>query len=69
MVNAQDKLTRKNLDMIVLNSMNDEGAGFGKDTNKVTLLFKDNTRKDVPLMSKDLVAKEIIDTLLNLMHA
>ncbi|MBK9399333.1 MAG: bifunctional phosphopantothenoylcysteine decarboxylase/phosphopantothenate--cysteine ligase CoaBC [Bacteroidetes bacterium] len=67
--NAQEKLTRKNLDMIVLNSMNDEGAGFGTDTNKVTLLFKDNTMKDVPLMSKDLVAKEIIDSLLNLMHA
>ncbi len=67
--NAREKLKRKNLDMIVLNSMNDKGAGFGSDTNKVTLLFKDNTIRNVPLMTKDLVADEILVSLLNLMHA
>lgn len=67
--NAKDKLLRKNLDMIVLNSMNDQGAGFSHDTNKVTLVFKDNTTKELPLMSKDLVAEQIVDSLLNLMHA
>lgn len=67
--NAKTKLDRKNLDFIVLNSLNDKGAGFASDTNKVTLLFKDNTMKDLPLMSKELVAKEIVESLLNLMHA
>lgn len=68
-VNARAKLQRKNLDFIVLNSLNDAGAGFGTDTNKVTLLFSDNNTLEVPLMSKQDVAEKIVESLVNLMHA
>ena len=61
--NAQRKLRAKNLDMIVLNSLQDAGAGFGTDTNKVTLLFPDGTQKNLPLISKEEVADAIIDQL------
>jgi len=57
---AQDKLKRKNLDMIVLNSLHQKGAGFGTDTNKVTLLFQSKKSKNLPLMSKIEVAQEIV---------
>lgn len=67
--NALSKLQRKNLDFIVLNSLNDAGAGFGTDTNKVTLLFSDNNTLEVPLMSKQDVAEKIVESLVNLMHA
>ena len=60
--NAQRKLTSKNLDMIVLNSLQDAGAGFGTDTNKVTLLFPDGTQKNLPLISKEEAADAIIDS-------
>ncbi|MBQ5388718.1 MAG: bifunctional phosphopantothenoylcysteine decarboxylase/phosphopantothenate--cysteine ligase CoaBC [Paludibacteraceae bacterium] len=62
--NAQRKLQSKNLDMIVLNSLQDAGAGFGTDTNKVTLLFPDGTQKNLPLISKEEVADEIINQLI-----
>jgi len=58
--NAQHKLTSKNLDYIVLNSLRDEGAGFGCDTNKVTLYARNGAKKDVPLLSKENVAEEIL---------
>ena len=58
---AQHKLQTKNLDYIVLNSLRDAGAGFGTDTNKVTIYAADGTQKDVPLLSKENVAREIID--------
>lgn len=67
--NAQKKLKSKNLDFIVLNSLNDAGAGFGTDTNKVTLIFNENKRIDLPLMSKTKVASNIVESLVNLMHA
>jgi phosphopantothenoylcysteine decarboxylase / phosphopantothenate---cysteine ligase len=57
---ATDKLERKNADMIVLNSLKDAGAGFGHDTNKVTLIRKDTKPDFLPLMSKSEVAKEIV---------
>ncbi len=57
--NAQKKLQSKNADMIVLNSLRDEGAGFGTDTNKVTLITADE-QTPLPLMSKKEVADEII---------
>lgn len=60
---AQDKLMRKNLDFIVLNSLRTPGAGFAYDTNQVTLLFADGTRKDFPLKSKAEVAADIVDFL------
>lgn len=61
--NAQGKLQRKNLDYIVLNSLRDAGAGFGVDTNKVTILARDGRRKESPLMSKQEVARLIIQTI------
>jgi phosphopantothenoylcysteine decarboxylase/phosphopantothenate--cysteine ligase len=64
---AKDKLKRKNLDMIVLNSLNNKGAGFGTDTNKVTLIFNDNKNKELPLMSKTDVAKEIMNEVMLLL--
>lgn len=61
--NAQSKLRRKNLDYIVMNSLRDAGAGFGTDTNKVTILGADGSRREVGLCSKDDVAREIINTV------
>lgn len=60
--NAQDKLERKNFDFIVLNSLNDKGAGFRCDTNKITIIDKIKAT-EYPLKSKVLVAKDIIDRL------
>jgi phosphopantothenoylcysteine decarboxylase/phosphopantothenate--cysteine ligase len=57
---AKDKLKRKNLDVIILNSLNDKGAGFGADTNKVTFIFKSKKNKALPLMSKQNVAEELV---------
>lgn len=61
--NAQHKMDKKNLDMIVLNSLQDAGAGFGYDTNKVTILFRDGSQKNYPLLSKEAVAQVIIDNI------
>ena len=60
--NAIKKLRSKNLDLIVLNSLRDSGAGFGCDTNKVTLITAD-TKKYLPLLSKQEVAARIIDAI------
>jgi len=62
--NAQSKLKRKNLDMIVLNSLQDKGAGFATATNKITIIDKD-TIKDFSLKSKKEVAKDIFDSILS----
>ncbi len=59
--NAQGKLVRKNLDLIVLNTLQDAGAGFGHDTNKVTLLGKNTKPLSFPLMSKADTARAILD--------
>lgn len=61
--NALKKLHTKNLDMIVLNSLNDKGAGFGTDTNKVTMLFPDNSEVKTDTLSKKLIAGMIIDEI------
>lgn len=63
--NAQKKLEKKNFDFIVLNSLNDEGAGFRHDTNKITILNKD-VKKVFPLKNKRECAKDIIDFLFEL---
>lgn len=64
---AADKLRRKNLDMIVTNSLADEGAGFAVDTNKISLLFADGRdRLDFPLKSKAEVAADIFDNIATL---
>lgn len=60
--NAKDKLARKNFDFIVLNSLNDEGAGFQCDTNKISIIDKEG-RVDYPLKPKTEVAGDIIDRL------
>ena len=57
--NSKAKLVRKNLDMIVANNLKQEGAGFGTDTNCVTLITQNET-KELPMMSKE----EVADTLL-----
>ena len=59
MQHAQEKLQRKNLDMIVMNSLQDQGAGFKVDTNMVTIIMPDSS-ESLPLQSKKDVAKEII---------
>lgn len=64
--NALRKLQNKNLDMIVLNSLQDQGAGFGVDTNKVTLLFADGTKNDLPLLLKQEVADAIIERVISM---
>ncbi len=63
--NAKGKLVKKNLDMIVANNVKEAGAGFGGDTNLVTLLTKD-TITPLPLLSKTEVAEKILDALKNL---
>ncbi|WP_428225530.1 bifunctional phosphopantothenoylcysteine decarboxylase/phosphopantothenate--cysteine ligase CoaBC [Flavobacterium sp.] len=60
---AKQKIQKKNLDLIVLNSLNDEGAGFGKPTNKVTFISKNFTIEPQPLKSKEEVAKDIINKI------
>ena len=58
--NARQKMKRKNLDAIILNSLSDNGAGFGYDTNKITLITPSENRK-FELKTKDLVAKDILN--------
>ena len=57
-------MERKNLDAIVLNSLRDKGAGFGVDTNRVTVLRADGNSLELPLLSKEETANEIIRYLL-----
>lgn len=60
LTNARNKLARKNLDFIVLNSLNDEQAGFGFDTNKITILDKSGNQREYPLKTKSDVAEDIL---------
>ena len=64
--NARDKLKRKNLDMIVLNSLNNMGAGFQHNTNKITIIDKANNISDFELKDKSEVAKDVIDKIIEL---
>jgi phosphopantothenoylcysteine decarboxylase/phosphopantothenate--cysteine ligase len=64
---ALKKLKDKNADLIVLNSLKDEGAGFGHDTNKVVLFFKNGVQRPVALASKSDIAKEIVDSITGLL--
>ena len=66
--NALDKLKRKKADIIVLNSLNDENAGFGKDTNKVTIFEKGGKEFQFDTKSKQDVAKDIVDTIIQLFY-
>ncbi|MFG6332262.1 MAG: bifunctional phosphopantothenoylcysteine decarboxylase/phosphopantothenate--cysteine ligase CoaBC [Lachnospiraceae bacterium] len=60
--NSQEKLARKNVDMIVANNLKVAGAGFGTDTNVVTLITRDGVR-ELPMMSKDEVAHAVLDRI------
>ncbi len=62
--NSKEKLYKKNLDMIVANNLKDEGAGFGTDTNHVTLITKEGGR-ELELMSKEKVAEEILTAIIS----
>ncbi len=62
-LNALKKLENKNLDMIVLNSLNDQGAGFGTSTNKVSIFMKNGSRLDLPLNTKKAIAEEIVNQI------
>lgn len=61
--NAQGKMRRKNFDFIVMNSLQDDGAGFGGDTNKISIFKGDGTSVEYPVKPKNEVATDIIDTL------
>ncbi len=65
--NAQKKLKNKNLDLIVLNSLNDKGAGFGLPTNKITIIAGNGEQREYPLKPKKEVASDILDRLAELM--
>ena len=67
--NAIKKLKSKNLDMIVLNSLKDAGAGFGGSTNKITIIDKDLNQTNYPLKSKSEVADDIIQKIITQIHA
>ena len=62
--NSRAKLEKKNIDMIVANNLKQEGAGFGTDTNVVTLLTKDET-VELPMMSKEEVADKLLDYIID----
>jgi phosphopantothenoylcysteine decarboxylase / phosphopantothenate---cysteine ligase len=62
--NAKKKLESKNFDLIVLNSLNDRGAGFAGDTNKVSILDRQNRTKEFPLKTKKEVARDIVNAII-----
>lgn len=66
---ALEKIHKKDVDLMVMNSLNDSGAGFGHDTNKVTLLDKQGVIKALELQSKDTVAQEILNHVIQRIHA
>ncbi len=67
--NAIGKLERKNLDMIVLNSLNDKGAGFEKNTNKVTIIDSSKNISEFPLKTKTEVASDIFTNIIHQINA
>lgn len=66
---AQDKLKRKNFDLIVLNSLNDNGAGFSVDTNKITIFSVDQPARHFELKSKQEVARDIVNCIHEKIHS
>lgn len=62
-INAKDKCARKNFDFIVMNSLNDKGAGFQVDTNKITIFTATGDVKEFPLKNKKEVAADIVDAV------
>ncbi len=68
-VNAEKKILSKNFDLIILNSLNDNGAGFGHDTNQITLIDKENKAQKFSLKSKKEVAHDIVNAIIDRTHA
>ena len=66
--NATSKLINKNLDLIILNSLNDKGAGFGIDTNKISIISKGNKIINFPLKQKKAVSLDIINNIIELIN-
>jgi phosphopantothenoylcysteine decarboxylase/phosphopantothenate--cysteine ligase len=64
--NAQNKLVKKNLDFIVLNSLKDAGAGFGVDTNKISIIDRGNNQDNFELKNKAEVAKDIVAKIIEM---
>jgi len=64
--NAVSKLKRKNFDFIVLNSLKDDQAGFGFDTNKISIIFSSGLKKEFELKNKKSVAEDIVNEILNI---
>ena len=62
---ASEKLARKNCDMIVMNTLEDKGAGFAYDTNKISILSSDGKKLSFPLKSKKEVAEDIVDFIID----
>ena len=67
--NAQNKLKEKGLDLIVANDITAEDAGFAVDTNRVTLLHRDGSSEEFPLMTKAAVAEEVLQRVVELLGA
>ena len=67
--NAQKKLLAKNFDLIVLNSLNHSGAGFGYDSNKIEIIGRKNGSKEFALKSKKEVASDIVSAIVEQLHA
>ena len=68
LANASSKLERKNFDMVVLNSLQDKGAGFRYDTNKITILYANDEQNEYELKSKELVAVDIKNAVLKILN-
>jgi phosphopantothenoylcysteine decarboxylase/phosphopantothenate--cysteine ligase len=68
-VNAIAKLKRKKLDVIILNSMQDKGAGFGNDTNRITIIDRNNIINKFELKSKEDAARDILDKIVSMLKS
>jgi phosphopantothenoylcysteine decarboxylase/phosphopantothenate--cysteine ligase len=66
---ATAKLQRKNLDIIIMNSMQDRGAGFGFDTNRITIIDRDNNIDKFELKSKEEAARDILDKIISILKS
>jgi len=66
--NARGKLLRKNLDLIVLNSLQESGAGFGHDTNKISIIDRSNNIDNFELKSKEEAARDILDKIVSMIQ-
>ena len=67
--NAKNKLANKNADMIVLNSLRDKNAGFGFDTNKVSVFFADGSEREIGLATKKEIAEQIVELIIQKINA